>query len=186
MADTQSQNDSTLNSPSTPKFGLDQDKGNRTQGKSTEAQGLSAGSAMGANQSSAAGDESDADADSGTEMGATSDRAQLSRGQQSQAQGQQGGDALDLLRGSVVGVLDSVVREYEPQIKEFTSNIAHQAVDRGVEFAQTAVQRVKSQSWVRLGLAAALGAGIVAVLAYEAEATTAPSTGGARARRSMH
>lgn len=93
------------------------------------------------------------------------------------------GDAFDMLRTSVVGVLDSVVREYEPQIAQFTANIAHQAVDRGVEFAQSAVQRVKSQSWVRIGLAAALGVGIVAVLGYEAEqAAAAPS----RSRKHVH
>jgi len=95
------------------------------------------------------------------------------------------GDAFDTLRTSVVGVLDSVVREYEPQIAQFTSSIAHQAVDRGVEFGKTAVQRVKSQSWMRIGLAAALGLGIVAVLGYEAEqAATADSSD--RSRKNIH
>jgi hypothetical protein len=88
---------------------------------------------------------------------------------------QASGNAIDVLRGSVVNVLDSVVREYEPQIAAFTANIAHEAVDRGVEFAQTAVSRVKAQSWLRIGVAAALGIGIIAVLGYEAEqAATAP------------
>jgi hypothetical protein len=76
-------------------------------------------------------------------------------------------NALDLLRTSVVSVLDSVVREYEPQIATFTSNIAHQTVDRGVEMAQSVVTHVKAQSWVRLALAAALGVGMIAVLTYE-------------------
>jgi hypothetical protein len=93
--------------------------------------------------------------------------------------------ALDTLRTSVVGVLDSVVREYEPQIAEFTSNIAHQAVDRGVEFAQTTVQRVKAQSWVRIGVAAALGIGALAVLAYEAE-QAATGAAGSRSDRTTH
>lgn len=79
------------------------------------------------------------------------------------------GDAFESLRTSVRDVLDSVVREYEPQIAEFTSNAAHQAVQRGVEFAQTVAQRVKSQSWVRIGVAAALGIGALAVLTYEGE-----------------
>ncbi len=93
------------------------------------------------------------------------------------------GDALEMLRTSVVGALDSVVREYEPQIAQFTTNFAHQAVDRGVEFAQSAVQRVKSQSWVRIGLAAALGVGIIAVLGYEAEQASASSS---RSRKHVH
>ncbi len=101
----------------------------------------------------------------------------------SQASGQHE-NALDLLRGSVVGVLDSVVREYEPQIAQFTQNIAHQAVDRGVSFAQTAVQRVQKQSWMRLGLAAALGVGIVAVLGYEAAEATKEAS--ARGGSSVH
>lgn len=93
------------------------------------------------------------------------------------------GDAFDVLRGTVVGALDSVVREYEPQIATFASNIAHEAVDRGVAFAQTAAQRIQKQSWLRLGLAAALGVGIVAVLAYEVADGAEPRS---RARRPTH
>ncbi len=112
----------------------------------------------------------------------TNDQAQSQ--DQSFAGGQQGA-ALDTIRTSVVGVLDSVVREYEPQIAEFTSNIAHQAVDRGVELAQTAVQRVKTQSWMRLAAAAALGIGAIAVLAYEAEQIS-EAQGSKRSRRQTH
>lgn len=83
----------------------------------------------------------------------------------------QGENALDLLRGSVANVLDSVVREYEPQIAEFMSSVAHQAGERGVSFAHATVQGLRKQSWVRLAVAAALGVGAIAVLSYEAGET---------------
>ncbi len=88
--------------------------------------------------------------------------------------------AIDMLRGSVVGVLDSVVREYEPQIAEFTSNMAHQAVERGVEFASATAAKVQKQSWLRIGLAAALGVGIIAVLSYEASEAASDSSSARR------
>lgn len=101
-----------------------------------------------------------------------------------------GENAFDLIRGSVVSVLDSVVREYEPQIAAFTSNIAHEAVDRGVGLAQTAIAQVRRQSWLRIGIAAALGVGIIAVLSYEAaEAGDSSEASGetkSRNRKAVH
>ena len=126
--------------------------------------------AMGASDTSS--DSSDSSSDSVSASDASSDEGMPATY----------GDAFNLLRGSVTGVLESVAREYEPQIAQFTANLAHTAVDRGVDFAQTAVKRVRAQSWARIGLAAALGIGIIAVLGYEAEqAATAP-----RSRKNTH
>ncbi len=129
---------------------------------------------------SAAGTESDI-ASSGVKTSRpqserSNNQADSQTSQEAQGEHISGDHALDVLRTSLIAVFDSVVREYEPQIATFTSNLAHQAVDRSVElaqsFAQTAVTRVKNRSWVRLGLAAALGIGIIAVLSYEAADST--------------
>lgn len=103
--------------------------------------------------------------------------------QQASFQAGEGDTAIDLVKSSVMNVLDSVVREYEPQIQQFTANIAHQAVDRGVELAQQAVGRVQKQSWLKLGLAAALGIGAIAILSYEASEVASNDKAASRARR---
>jgi hypothetical protein len=104
---------------------------------------------------------------SGSQDDVQDSQDQQSQGQQSQGfQGQQSG--LDVLRGSFTSAFDQIVKEIEPQINEFTSNIARQAIDKGQTFGKSAVSRVQSQSWGRIGLAAALILGGVAVLGYQA------------------
>jgi hypothetical protein len=126
------------------------------------------------NDAAGAGDELDIDMEAGGRR--LNDRTPAAQG-----------DAFESLRTSVRDVLDSVVREYEPQIAEFTSNAAHQAVQRGAEFAQTAAQRVRTQSWLRIGVAAVLGIGALAVLTYEGEQSAiAMEPEHKRARRTTH
>ena len=78
------------------------------------------------------------------------------------------GSGVDVLRGSLTNAFDQIVKEIEPQISEFASNFAHQAMDKGADYGRQAVQRVQKQSWGRIGLAAALIVGAVAVLGYTA------------------
>ena len=87
---------------------------------------------------------------------------------QSNAQSSGQATGVDVLRGSLTNAFDQIVKEIEPQINEFASNFAHQALDKGADYGRQAVQRVQKQSWGRIGLAAALIVGAVAILGYTA------------------
>lgn len=78
------------------------------------------------------------------------------------------GSGVDVLKGSLSNAFDQIVKEIEPQISEFASNFANQAVAKGGDLGRVALQRVQRQSWGRIALAGALFAGAVAVLGYQA------------------
>lgn len=78
------------------------------------------------------------------------------------------GSGVDVLKGSLSNAFDQIVKEIEPQINEFASNFANQAVAKGGDLGRVALQRVQRQSWGRIALAGALFAGAVAVLGYQA------------------
>lgn len=78
----------------------------------------------------------------------------------------------DSLKGSLMTAVEQAVRQIEPQLNDYANQLAHQAIDRGADYGRVALQRVQRQSWGRIGFAAALFAGAVALLAYESSSSS--------------
>lgn len=80
----------------------------------------------------------------------------------------QAASGLDVLKGSLTGAFDQIVKEIEPQINEYATQFAHQAVAKSGDIGRQALKRVQSQSWGRIAFAGALIVGAVALLGYQA------------------
>lgn len=119
-------------------------------------------------QSSSVLDANDAQSEESEQTAKPKQRAQRAQSADRQPMQNAQGTGVDVLRGSLTNAFDQIVKEIEPQINEFATNFAHQAMDKGADYGRQAVQRVQKQSWGRIGLAAALIAGAVAILGYTA------------------
>lgn len=88
--------------------------------------------------------------------------------QSASQQNDESATGVDVLKGSLSNAFDQIVKEIEPQINEFATGFAHQAIAKGEDFGRQAIKRVQGQSWGRIALAGALIVGAVAVLGYQA------------------
>lgn len=76
-----------------------------------------------------------------------------------------GGDAIEQ---TIAKIVNSFVRNLEPQLNRVANQVAHRVMSRGHDFADTGVRRMQDQPWYMVGGALALIAvGVGLLFAFE-------------------
>lgn len=72
----------------------------------------------------------------------------------------------DILRESVANAVGSVVSAMEPQLNEFASKAATQAIDKSRDLVHSAYTGVRRQPWYLVGFAAVLLIGAALLIGF--------------------